>query len=87
VFPTSTSSFQVTVGEQTDGTQSFIGEISLVQLFDRAFTNIEFSQMIVDCPTFSRQSQNGLILSWREYTTVDQYNFAILVTIPGICVT
>lgn len=87
VFPTLTTNFQIVVGEETDGSQLFSGEVSLVQLFDRAFTNVDFSQMLIDCPTFSRQPQNGLVISWREYTTVDQYNFAVLVSIPGICVT
>ena len=57
------------VGEQTDGIQSFMGEMSLVQVFDRIFTDQEFSEMLVDCPTFSKQTQTDLIISWKDYTT------------------
>jgi hypothetical protein len=85
-IPVLEGSFRIVLGEHANGDQTFIGEMSLVQVFDYSFTDEQFMDMLLDCPTFSH-SQNGLVISWLEYTTVDQGNFAVLVSIPGICVT
>jgi hypothetical protein len=79
-LPSIVGSFRVIVGEQANGDQSFIGEISLVQVFDRSFTDEDFSEMLVDCPTFSRRPPEGVVIGWTKYTTVDQYNYAGLLS-------
>ncbi|KAI6227308.1 Fibropellin-1 [Aphelenchoides fujianensis] len=80
-------SFRVVLGENMDGSQQFVGEISLVQVFDRLFTDDLYSEMVVDCPSFSNQQFPELVIPWTGYTTVDEYNDAVLSVYPGICVT
>ncbi|KAI6233711.1 Fibropellin-1 [Aphelenchoides fujianensis] len=69
-------SFRVVLGENMDGSQQFVGEISLVQVFDRLFTDDLYSEMFPE-----------LVIPWTGYTTVDEYNDAVLSVYPGICVT
>lgn len=87
ILPSIDSNFRVIVGEQTNGDQTFVGELSLVQLFDHSFTSEDFSEMLVNCPSFAQRPQTDLVISWRSYTTIDQYNYAVIVSMPGICVT
>uniref|UniRef100_A0A915E9U8 Uncharacterized protein n=1 Tax=Ditylenchus dipsaci TaxID=166011 RepID=A0A915E9U8_9BILA len=72
------------VGEDTS---SFVGEISLVQLYNTPLNGSTVWDMVRDCRPYTRSHSSDLAVAWTDFTIIDMFNSAVMAIYPGICVT
>uniref|UniRef100_A0A0N5ARB9 Sushi, von Willebrand factor type A, EGF and pentraxin domain-containing protein 1 n=1 Tax=Syphacia muris TaxID=451379 RepID=A0A0N5ARB9_9BILA len=76
----------ILLGKNTDNTEHFIGQISLVQLHNSAIDTEVIHDMYGFCETAINPSiPDELIIDWKDFTTVERQDTSVFVLYPGVC--
>ncbi|KAI1714589.1 putative ephrin-receptor like domain-containing protein [Ditylenchus destructor] len=62
--------------------EPFVGEMSLIQLFNEAVNKESIESMLRDCRLWVRKPEIGVEVGWTDYTIIDMYNAAVMAIYP-----
>uniref|UniRef100_F1KPM5 Neurogenic locus notch protein 1 n=1 Tax=Ascaris suum TaxID=6253 RepID=F1KPM5_ASCSU len=84
------SQVHLLLGQSTNDEDRFVGEISLVQLYNRVLSDAEVLNMTYDCQRWlksqSASQEASVLVKWNQFSTVSIQNPSIYALYPGICV-
>lgn len=67
--------------------KTFQGELSYAELYKGVVNSSIIWEMASDCKTWSGKGKEELdvLISWKDYTSIDTNNTEVIVVRPGIC--